>query len=146
MVLPRFPWRCSCQWWLLYCYQKGIRYWRNKNNRFLVSQFKLPRRKNREELASLILQNSSKQIAHTPKEKLLFESKIETHTFKSKTILLTSIQICKHSYFVNFKVSTSTITSSNMVSQADELVKCIAWFRKVIFYRSFRRDRNCNDL
>jgi hypothetical protein len=47
-----------------------------KNNRFLVSQFKLLQKKeNREELASLILQNSSKQIAHTPKEKLLFESK-----------------------------------------------------------------------
>jgi hypothetical protein len=40
------------------------------------------RKENREELASLILQNSKQ--THTPKEKLLFESKIETHTFKSK--------------------------------------------------------------
>jgi hypothetical protein len=40
-----------------------------KNNRFLVSQFKLLQKKeNREELVSLILQNSSKQIAHTPKK------------------------------------------------------------------------------
>jgi hypothetical protein len=46
---------------------EGIRYWRNKNNRFLVSQFKLLKKENRK-LASLILQNSSKQIAHTQRK------------------------------------------------------------------------------
>ena len=50
---------------------------------------------------SLILQNISKHISLTPKEELLFLSKIETKHYKAKTIILNAGEVCKHSYFVN---------------------------------------------
>jgi CRP-like cAMP-binding protein len=64
---------------------------------------------------SLILQNISKHVALSPEERLLFLSKIETQTFKSKTILLNSGQICKHSYFVNSGILRSFNINDNIV-------------------------------
>jgi CRP-like cAMP-binding protein len=64
---------------------------------------------------SLILQNISKHVTLSPEERLLFLSKIETQTFKSKTILLNSGQICKHSYFVNSGILRSFNINDNIV-------------------------------
>jgi CRP-like cAMP-binding protein len=64
---------------------------------------------------SLIIQNISKHIALTREEQLLFLSKTETHTFKAKTILLNSGQICKHSYFVNSGLLRSFNINDNIV-------------------------------
>jgi CRP-like cAMP-binding protein len=63
----------------------------------------------------LILQNITKHITLSPEERLLFLSKIETQTFKSKTILLNSGQICKHSYFVNSGILRSFNINDNIV-------------------------------
>jgi hypothetical protein len=62
----------------------------------------------------------------------MFESKIETHTFKAKTILLTcdkfaNIPISK---FKSFNINDN-IEYVLGITEADELVKFIAWFRKV---------------
>jgi hypothetical protein len=47
---------------------EGVRYWRNKNNRFVVTiQITTRRKENKAKLVSLIIQNST-HIAHTPKE------------------------------------------------------------------------------
>jgi CRP-like cAMP-binding protein len=64
---------------------------------------------------SLILQNIAKHIALTPREELLFLSKIETHHFKAKSILLNSGQICTHSYFVNYGILRSFNINDNIV-------------------------------
>lgn len=50
---------------------------------------------------SLILKNIEKHVALTPEEKQLFLSKTEIHQYKAKSILLSSGEICKYSYFVN---------------------------------------------
>jgi CRP-like cAMP-binding protein len=64
---------------------------------------------------SLILQNIAKHIALTPREELLFLSKIETHHFKAKSILLNSGQICTHSCFVNYGILRSFNINDNIV-------------------------------
>jgi CRP-like cAMP-binding protein len=64
---------------------------------------------------SLIIQNISKHISLTAEEQLLFLSKTETHTFKAKTILLNSGQICEHSYFVNSGILRSFNINDNIV-------------------------------
>jgi CRP-like cAMP-binding protein len=64
---------------------------------------------------SLILQNITKHIALTREEQLLFLSKTETHTFKAKTILLNSGEICEHSYFVNSGILRSFNINDNIV-------------------------------
>ena len=64
---------------------------------------------------SLIIQNISKHISLTPEEQLLFLSKTETHTFKAKTILLNSGQVCKHSYFVNTGILRSFNINDNII-------------------------------
>jgi hypothetical protein len=100
MVLPSIPMAMLMPMMAFVLLSEGIRYWRNKKTS--ISGFTIQittRRKKIKKISSLILQNSTKQIAHTQR-KAMFESKIETHTFKSKTI---DLLICKILYFVNFK-------------------------------------------
>jgi CRP-like cAMP-binding protein len=64
---------------------------------------------------SLILQNIAKHITLSPEEQQHFLSKIEVHQFKAKSILLSSGQICEHSYFVNSGLLRSFNINDNIV-------------------------------
>jgi hypothetical protein len=75
----------------------------------LVFQCKTTREENKAKLVSLIIQNSTKHIAHTQKERCL--NKIETHTFKAKTILLTCDKFANTpiSEFQSFNINDNNI-------------------------------------
>lgn len=62
-----------------------------------------------------ILDNISKIITLNPEEQALFLSKIEIKNYKAKTILLSSGEICKHSYFVNSGLLRSFNINDNIV-------------------------------
>lgn len=62
-----------------------------------------------------IVQNISKHISLTTIEEMFFLSKIETKTYKAKTIILNAREICKHSYFVNSGVLRSFNINDNIV-------------------------------
>ena len=62
-----------------------------------------------------ILDNISKIITLTPEEQALLFSKIEIKNYKAKTILLSSGEICKHSYFVNSGLLRSFNINDNIV-------------------------------
>lgn len=76
---------------------------------------------------SLLLQNISKHITLSPEEQHLFSSKIETHHFKSKTIILSPGQVCKHSYFVNSGVLRSFNITDNIVEHVLSFA-CEGWW------------------
>jgi CRP-like cAMP-binding protein len=76
---------------------------------------------------SLILQNITKHITLTPKEEQLFLSKIETHHFKAKSILLNSGQVSKHSYFVNSGILRSFNINDNIVEHVLTFA-CEGWW------------------
>lgn len=78
-------------------------------------------------MAPLILQNIAKHIALSPDEQLLFLSKTETQTFKAKTILLSSGEICKHSYFVNSGILRSFNINDNIVEYVLSFA-CEGWW------------------
>ena len=64
---------------------------------------------------ALILENIAKHVSLTPEEQVLFLSKLETNTYKAKTILLNAGEVCKHSYFVNSGILRSFNINDNIV-------------------------------
>ena len=76
---------------------------------------------------ALILENIAKHVSLTPDEQALFLSKIETHTYKAKTILLNEGEICKHSYFVNSGILRSFNINDNIVEHVLAFA-CTGWW------------------
>ncbi len=64
---------------------------------------------------SLIIQNISKYISLTPKEKRLFLSKTKIRNYKTKTIILNAGEVCENSYFVNSGLLRSFNINDNIV-------------------------------
>ena len=75
----------------------------------------------------MIIQNISKHITLTTEEEQLFLSKTETRHFKSKTLLLNSGVVCKHSYFVNSGLLRSFNINDNIVEQILSFA-CQGWW------------------
>lgn len=76
---------------------------------------------------SLILKNIEKHVALTPEEKQLFLSKTEIHQYKAKSILLSSGEICKYSYFVNSGILRSFNINDNIVEYVLSFA-CEGWW------------------
>lgn len=76
---------------------------------------------------ALIINNIEKHVQLTDKEKELFLSKIEIRQYKAKTILLSSGQICKHSYFVNSGILRSFNINDNIVEHVLSFA-CEGWW------------------
>lgn len=74
-----------------------------------------------------ILDNISKIITLTPEEQALFLSKIEIKNYKTKTILLSSGEICKHSYFINSGLIRSFNINDNIVEHVLSFA-CEGWW------------------
>ncbi|MFH7016940.1 Crp/Fnr family transcriptional regulator [Flavobacterium sp. FlaQc-47] len=76
---------------------------------------------------NLILENISKHVSLTPEEQALFVSKTETNFYKAKTILLSSGEVCKHSYFVNSGILRSFNINDNIVEHVLSF-SCAGWW------------------
>lgn len=76
---------------------------------------------------SLILTNIEKHVQLTDEEKQLFLSKTEIHHYKAKSILLSSGQVCKHSYFVNSGILRSFNINDNIVEYVLSFA-CEGWW------------------
>lgn len=76
---------------------------------------------------TLILQNISKIVSLSKEEEALFLSKIETKTYKAKTLLLHAGEVCKHSYFVNSGILRSFTINDNIVEQVLHFA-CEGWW------------------
>jgi CRP-like cAMP-binding protein len=76
---------------------------------------------------NLILENIAKHVSLTPEEQALFLSKTETHTYKTKTILLSAGEVCKHSYFVNSGILRSFNINDNIVEHVLSFA-CEGWW------------------
>ncbi|MFZ0596774.1 MAG: Crp/Fnr family transcriptional regulator [Flavobacterium sp.] len=76
---------------------------------------------------NLILENISKHVSLTPEEQALFLSKTETNFYKAKTILLSSGEVCKHSYFVNSGILRSFNINDNIVEHVLSF-SCAGWW------------------
>ncbi len=76
---------------------------------------------------SLILTNIEKHVQLTDEEKQFFLSKTEIHHYKAKSILLSSGQICKHSYFVNSGILRSFNINDNIVEHVLSFA-CEGWW------------------
>jgi CRP-like cAMP-binding protein len=76
---------------------------------------------------ALILDNISKIISLTKAEQKLFLSRIEVKPFKAKTILLSSGEIYKHSYFVNSGLLRSFNINNNIVEHVMHFA-CEGWW------------------
>jgi len=74
-----------------------------------------------------ILQNIAKHISLTPKEEALFLSKVETKHYKSKTILLSSGEIAKCTYFVNSGILRSFNVNDNIIEHVLHFA-CEGWW------------------
>lgn len=74
-----------------------------------------------------ILENIAKHITLTTEEEALFLSKTETKHYKAKTILLSSGEICKHSYFVNSGILRSFNINDNIVEHVLNFA-CEGWW------------------
>lgn len=74
-----------------------------------------------------IIQNISKHVALTPDEITLFLSKIETKSFKSKTILLSSGEIATCTYFVNSGILRSFNINDNIIEHVLHFA-CDGWW------------------
>ncbi|MDQ1164291.1 MULTISPECIES: Crp/Fnr family transcriptional regulator [unclassified Flavobacterium] len=75
----------------------------------------------------LILENIAKHVSLTPEEQALFLSKLETNTYKTKTILLSAGEVCKHSYFVNSGILRSFNINDNIVEHVLSFA-CEGWW------------------
>ncbi|WP_394774624.1 Crp/Fnr family transcriptional regulator [Flavobacterium sp.] len=75
----------------------------------------------------LILENIAKHVSLTPEEQALFLSKTETNFYKAKTILLSSGEVCKHSYFVNSGILRSFNINDNIVEHVLSF-SCAGWW------------------
>lgn len=76
---------------------------------------------------ALILKNISKHISLTPQEELLFLSKTETKKHKAKTILLSSGEISKSTYFVNSGILRSFNINDNIIEHVLHFA-CEGWW------------------
>jgi len=76
---------------------------------------------------ALILENIAKHVSLTPEEQSLFLSKLETNTYKSKTILLNAGEVCRHSYFVNSGILRSFNINDNIVEHVLSFA-CEGWW------------------
>jgi CRP/FNR family transcriptional regulator, anaerobic regulatory protein len=74
-----------------------------------------------------ILENISKIVSLSKEEEILIMTKIETKTFKSKTLLLHAGEICKHSYFVNSGILRSFNINDNIVEYVLHFA-CEGWW------------------
>ncbi|MCC9063243.1 Crp/Fnr family transcriptional regulator [Flavobacterium piscisymbiosum] len=75
----------------------------------------------------LILENIAKHVSLTAEEQALFLSKLETKTYKPKTILLNAGEVCKHSYFVNSGILRSFNINDNIVEHVLSFA-CEGWW------------------
>ncbi|OXA79623.1 cAMP-binding domain of CRP or a regulatory subunit of cAMP-dependent protein kinases [Flavobacterium aquidurense] len=75
----------------------------------------------------LILENIAKHVSLTPEEQAHFLSKLETKTYKTKTILLNAGEVCKHSYFVNSGILRSFNINDNIVEHVLSFA-CQGWW------------------
>ena len=75
----------------------------------------------------LILENIAKHVSLTPEEQAHFLSKLETTTYKTKTILLNAGEVCKHSYFVNSGILRSFNINDNIVEHVLSFA-CQGWW------------------
>lgn len=75
----------------------------------------------------LILENIAKHVSLTPDEQAHFLSKLETNTYKTKTILLNAGEVCKHSYFVNSGILRSFNINDNIVEHVLSFA-CEGWW------------------
>ena len=76
---------------------------------------------------ALILDNISKIVSLSTKEKERILSKIEVREYKAKTILLHAGEICKHSYFVNSGILRSFTINDNIVEHVLHFA-CEGWW------------------
>ncbi|KAF2511868.1 Crp/Fnr family transcriptional regulator [Flavobacterium foetidum] len=76
---------------------------------------------------ALILENIAKHVSLTPDEQALFLSKLETNTYKAKTLLLNAGEVCKHSYFVNSGILRSFNINDNIVEHVLSFA-CEGWW------------------
>jgi CRP-like cAMP-binding protein len=76
---------------------------------------------------ALILDTIEQHVKLSAQEQELFLSKIETHHYKAKTILLNSGAICKHSYFVNSGILRSFNINDNIVEHVLNFA-CEGWW------------------
>ena len=76
---------------------------------------------------ALILDNISKIVSLSDKEKERILSKIEVREYKAKTILLHAGEICKHSYFVNSGILRSFTINDNIVEHVLHFA-CEGWW------------------
>ncbi len=74
-----------------------------------------------------ILDNISKHASLTSEEEQLFLSKTETKTVKAKTILLSSGEISKHTYFVNSGILRSFNINDNIIEHVLHFA-CEGWW------------------
>lgn len=74
-----------------------------------------------------ILQNISKHVSLTSEEETLFLSKTETKFVKAKTILLSSNEIAKHTYFVNSGILRSFNINDNIIEHVLHFA-CEGWW------------------
>ena len=74
-----------------------------------------------------ILQNIAKHVSLIPEEETLFLSKIETKQFKAKTILLSSGEISKNTYFVNSGILRSFNINDNIIEHVLHFA-CQGWW------------------
>ena len=74
-----------------------------------------------------IVHSISKIVALTADEEQLFLSKTEVKTYKSKTILLNSGEICQNSYFVNSGLLRSFTVNDALVTHVLSFA-CAGWW------------------
>jgi len=74
-----------------------------------------------------ILQNIAKHVSLTSDEETLFLSKTETKFVKAKTILLSSGDIAKHTYFVNSGILRSFNINDNIIEHVLHFA-CEGWW------------------
>ena len=75
----------------------------------------------------LIIQNISKIISLTSEEETIFLSKTETKQYKAKTILLSSGEVSKSTYFVNSGILRSFTINDNIVEHVLHFA-CQGWW------------------
>jgi CRP-like cAMP-binding protein len=74
-----------------------------------------------------ILQNISKHVSLDSEEEILFLSKTETKKYDAKTILLSSGEIAKHTYFVKSGILRSFNVNDNIVEHVLHF-SCEGWW------------------
>ena len=89
---------------------------------------------------ALILENIAKHVSLTPEEQALFLSKLETNTYKAKTLLLNAGEVCKHSYFVNSGILRSFNINDNIVEHVLSFA-CEGWWMSDMYSFFFAKTR-----